>query len=1591
MRIKHLIGLILICWIPFHLSAQNEPTIATCDGEQTLCLDDNNFELCVTITVDSGLPSAIDHFEIDWDDGSEPTIVAGSQNPADQSHSFDFSSFYNTCTDDIRHSIFLLTYLDDGTILNNGFIATFLNPPISSFALTPSVICVGEEVCFNDNSCPSENTTVLSYNYGDGSSGEENCRIYNQVGTYQITQTVENPCGTHTSTQTLEVIEAPIANAIVQSGFVEENDGVYTVCLGSRLELDGTMSQNAGFYEWDSNASNNQHDWIFEPQTNDQTPNMPEVELIFLQAGMYEVTLTVNNACDNPDEMTLFFEVINANAFMLNEQEDACMTLEYTPDPYDEDAVVTYCINGMEVSNFPITLNAGTYAIKASNPSNLCSSNVLTDTFTIASMQSAVISTPDTTLCSTDAPLTIMASPENANWFLNGNPFDGVLDPNASDVLEGDNIVTYSQEPCIAEDRIVVHVIKTDVETPSFPTFCVGDGTTNFSDSFDGGTFSGMGITDTILGTFDPSVAGEGTHTIDYEVSDPNLQSCTSTTSFEVTVIDLAVDFEIESCDELTLNFVTINTSDYDRIEWDFGDNSTSSADEPTHTFATADTYTIMVTIHREDCEISISRPIVIESTPVAAFDLVYDNLGCSTLEVGIVNNSIGNNLIQEWDYGDGETFEGSDPPPHFYDAIDRDTTYTISLIIRSACSDATYEEDIFVRARAIALFGTTFNSYCSGEDIPMSNNATGSPDSYEWYKDGTLISTDSMPPMVSHLTDELDTIELCLIVENLCGKDTLCRLIEIRPTEVHAFFNTDTNEPCVGATICFTNFSNSTDVVYDFGDGTTSTELNPCHTYNNAGTYEVTLRAFGCGFDVTSSTLEIKAIPEFSLEYPLFSCPGASIPFEAIVHEDMDEVGFLWDFGDSITSSLSHPIHTYDTSGVFDVCLTVTSLNGCEKMLCQTITVQSPPTALFSFMDSICVGEIVQITNMTEGDITSCFYDFGEGNFSNECHPSPIFNEAGSFEIMMVVENNNGCLDTLFQPIFIRAVPQADFSFTFLESCQPAIVQFDNLSLNAESYEWDFGDGGTSTETHPTHSYEDAGTYRVTLKAWKDGICMAEINQNIEVFMPIVADLTISQEVICATDRVTFSTSPEEETTVFWDFGDGMVSFENSEEHIYTEAGLYQGFLIKTSPNCADTTAFEIQVNEQLDFDINIEELMCFGDNNGRITLIENSGTAPFEFSWEGGISDSTRSALSPGTYPITVSDQNGCRWIESITMTEPDRITSSIENLQIVTCYGGTDGALEVQINGGVPDYQLLWSNNATSPTLNNLSQGVYQLSVTDANNCMVSFDVEIPENPLIEPTLNLEDFICFGANNGQIIVENVAGGVPAYTHTLTGNNYHESGERFSELMPDIYILKIEDALGCTEEFEVPIIEQDSIWVDIKTSQDSILLGQSVDVQALSNISNPIIEWWTTDDNFDCDNCLSTTTYPDLTSFYQVHLLDENNCAVSDTAKVVVKIEKNIFVPNAFTPNNDAVNNILMVRNDLPSLEQIGYFRIFDRWGELIFEQTDFQPNLPVHGWDGTFKGEALPPGQYIYTVRADYIDKTREEKHGKVLLIR
>jgi PKD repeat protein len=301
------------------------------------------------------------------------------------------------------------------------------------------------------------------------------------------------------------------------------------------------------------------------------------------------------------------------------------------------------------------------------------------------------------------------------------------------------------------------------------------------------------------------------------------------------------------------------------------------------------------------------------------------------------------------------------------------------------------------------------------------------------------------------------------------------------------ASFNCDKTSGSVPLSVAFTSTSQGdiSSFEWDFGDGGSSTSMNPTHVYSAKGSYTARLTVVGPGgedySEKTISVSEASPVAGFSCDKTTGTAP-LTVNFTSTSTGSI--LSYAWDFGDGGTSSLENPSHTFTEEGNYTVKLTVSGLGGSNSAT-KTITVsESAPVASFTCNKTSGNAPLtVNFTSTATGTITSHSWSFGDGGTSSSTNPSHTYNSAGTYTASLTVTGPGGS-NTATETITVSAsAPVASFTCNKTSGDAPLTVNFTSTSTGTiTSHSWSFGDGGTSSSTNPSHTYNSAGTYTASL-----------------------------------------------------------------------------------------------------------------------------------------------------------------------------------------------------------------------------------------------------------------------------------------------------------------------------------------------------------------------------------------------------------------------------------------------------------------------------------------------------------------------------
>ncbi|MBL7829290.1 MAG: gliding motility-associated C-terminal domain-containing protein, partial [Saprospiraceae bacterium] len=406
------------------------------------------------------------------------------------------------------------------------------------------------------------------------------------------------------------------------------------------------------------------------------------------------------------------------------------------------------------------------------------------------------------------------------------------------------------------------------------------------------------------------------------------------------------------------------------------------------------------------------------------------------------------------------------------------------------------------------------------------------------------------------------------------------------------------------------------------------------------------------------------------------------------------------------------------------------------------------------------------------------------------------------------------------------------------------------------------------------------------------------------------------------------------------------------------------------------------------------IQDVTCSGGSDGSaaITGVGNA-VGQVSYLWSNANTTTQINSAAAGNFTVTVTDSKGCTVVQNLQIEEPEPIDLAFD-IQPLICAADSNAAISVIASGGIPGYQYLWSNQATSNAISGLRAGVYGVTVTDSNGC-TSIGNQIIELPgALQVSTELDDPLCFGAKNGRIHLV-VSGGAVPYKYRINDEPFSGSST-FLALGAGIYNMEVTDGNGC-QAFIVDTLNQPQPVIAQLPADTTLIFGDSLWITASAmNITGLPEFTWTSNlvEQISCTDsayCDEIFIKPILSNVYRVKVTDENGCTGTATITVNVKKPKGIYVPTGFSPNGDQNNDVLVVHGLSRQVRKIVSFRLFDRWGELVYQDQDFSVNDQGRGWDGTFRGQPCDPGVYVWILEGLYEDGYTENLKGEVTLIR
>ncbi len=552
-------------------------------------------------------------------------------------------------------------------------------------------------------------------------------------------------------------------------------------------------------------------------------------------------------------------------------------------------------------------------------------------------------------------------------------------------------------------------------------------------------------------------------------------------------------------------------------------------------------------------------------NAPTANFS--FQN-GCQNDTLSFIDNSspFGNSTIVNWswDFGDGNS-SSIQNPSHAYTSFGS-YNVTLSIVSSDGCNTSLSQTlDVYDLPNTSFYSDTT----CYGDTTFFQNNSTvtnGVLTSWIWnFGDGNNSNIEN--PFNVYTSPGDYNVNLTTTSSYGCSSSTnlSTSVLSLPNIEFSA------NDNCLNEITNFydsTNTSNGnmTSWLWNFGDGNTSSIQNPSHLYSSPGTYTVQLISssnYGCTDSISHSvTIHSLPIANFYSNQVCANSPTSLWDSSTVVNSSISL--WRWDVfnNNSIDFNTQNGNYIFTTGGDFDVELYVESTYGCTDSIVLPVTVHYTPSPNFT-SDSACFGlptTLTDLSSVTNSSISQWLWIFGDGNTGNGNPTTNIYPDFGFYNVNLTVTSSFGCDTSITDSVYIHPLPQPNFSNTTVCVNTPPTSFLDSTSIPQgaiSQLNWNFGDGNSGNGTTPSNTYQNEGTYNVTLTAISTYGCIDSTSQEVIVYEKPTAMFTSNVTQICNPDSIHFiNTSSSNSTTINslqWNFFNGITSIESSPTIGYT------------------------------------------------------------------------------------------------------------------------------------------------------------------------------------------------------------------------------------------------------------------------------------------------------------------------------------------------------------------------------------------------------------------------------------------------------
>ena len=1020
---------------------------------------------------------------------------------------------------------------------------------------------------------------------------------------------------------------------------------------------------------------------------------------------------------------------------------------------------------------------------------------------------------------------------------------------------------------------------------------------------------------------------------------------CADTASTNVSVLETPIaKFSINDTTQCLTNnkFILSNNSSFSTSGlsylWKFGDDSTSTDLAPTHTYAKPGNYTIkLIVTATNGTKDSANIDVVVYAfiKPNFSVTVVDPCFANNRVKLFITNKNQMQGYTFSWNMGDGNIFNG-DSTTYSYKKYG---TYSIKLIAKNSygCEES-YETKINILESPIAQFEFDRTLYCLDKDTIELKNLTkfGTNDiSYKWYINNSFTS-DLREPIISIKSTQSNIIKLISIGSNGCFDSTSQDLrINSSPKaniQINNIINCLSNNEINLTAIDKNNLPNLS-YQWDLGEGNKINSKNAIYRYTKPGNYKINLiisNAEGCS-DSTSINTSIYPNPEFSVRTNnITQCLNFN-EFALNIDSKDNKTDYTWNIGANKTYTGNNLVIKFDTSGIHTINVVGKNSYGCTSTVSKDLTVLENPISNFTIDNQrqcLTNNNFVFTNKSMPADVNNKYtWSFGDGAESYGNNTSHSYTRYGPFEVSLVVQHPNGCRDTSKNSLTVLPSPNAAFQVNTPNQClKENSFLLTNQSIFPEgtmTYNWIWGDGNTSNLTNPQKIYDKTGKYTIKLYTFGSNGCIDSANKTILVLDKPKPEFSINNISQCLVKN----------------------------EFIFNNI---------TSGQTKETS-FAWFINDSL-FNGQLNSRLKLSDTGAyQIKLIANNQ----------GCSDSINKTIFVNENPIaafTINDSTQCINENLFTLISTSKSSTKIDTYKWI--FGNSDTSIGKNIN-----YTYKQSGIYTIIHIPVTDKGC-----TDTARQSISVFKKPNTDFSINDTIQCVTDNLFEFSNKTIDSSNTN----RYTWKFgDGRNAYLVSPKYQYIRPGNYNVELVtyNYWGCRDSI------QKSVFVGIQPKAitlDPVYAVVDIDLQLKARDFKNAKYAWSPNTYLNFYSIKDPVFNGQKETKYRIQITTDTGCVVNDTLQVFIFKEINIFMPKAFSPNNDGLNDL--IKPSLVGIKEFKYMRIFNRWGNLIYETKD-----PNRGWDGYYKGVKQQMETYTWIAEGIGVDGKTIKQGGNFIMLR